>query len=88
LGGTQSPVPLDRSAETFADLDLARFHGVGHFPQRENRDRAAPEIDTFFSRLMVEPLNALGMWVVRNRPAMEAARKAFEARNADPDGAP
>jgi pimeloyl-ACP methyl ester carboxylesterase len=41
----------DRLKETFADLDLASFPGVGHFPHRENPDRAAQEVDGFFSRL-------------------------------------
>jgi pimeloyl-ACP methyl ester carboxylesterase len=41
----------DRLGETFADLDLAPFPGVGHFPHREDPDRAAQEIDAFFSRL-------------------------------------
>lgn len=38
----------DRLAETFSDLDLACFPGVGHFPHREDPDRAAQEIATFF----------------------------------------
>jgi pimeloyl-ACP methyl ester carboxylesterase len=41
----------DRLAETFTDLDLAPFPGVGHFPHREDSDGAAREIDAFFSRL-------------------------------------
>jgi pimeloyl-ACP methyl ester carboxylesterase len=41
----------DRLGETFADLDLALFPAVGHFPHRENPDRAAEEIDAFFSRV-------------------------------------
>jgi pimeloyl-ACP methyl ester carboxylesterase len=41
----------DRLGQTFADLDLAPFPGVGHFPHREDPDRAAQEIDRFFSRL-------------------------------------
>jgi pimeloyl-ACP methyl ester carboxylesterase len=40
----------DQLKESFADLDLAPFPGVGHFPHRENPDRAAREIDEFFSR--------------------------------------
>jgi len=40
----------DRLNETFADLDLAPFPGVGHFPHREDPDRAAREVDGFFSR--------------------------------------
>jgi pimeloyl-ACP methyl ester carboxylesterase len=41
----------DRLAETFANLDLAPFPGVGHFPHREDPDRAAAEIAGFFARL-------------------------------------
>ncbi|HYB11185.1 MAG TPA: alpha/beta hydrolase [Alphaproteobacteria bacterium] len=41
----------DRLGETFAKLDLAMFPGVGHFPHREDPDRAAKEIATFFDRL-------------------------------------
>jgi pimeloyl-ACP methyl ester carboxylesterase len=41
----------DRLKETFPDLDLAPFPGVGHFPHREDPDRAAEEIGGFFSRL-------------------------------------
>jgi pimeloyl-ACP methyl ester carboxylesterase len=41
----------DRLNETFPDLDLAAFPGVGHFPHREDPDRAAQEIDGFFARL-------------------------------------
>jgi pimeloyl-ACP methyl ester carboxylesterase len=41
----------DRLAETFADLDLAMFPGVGHFPHREDPDRAAAEIAGFFQRV-------------------------------------
>lgn len=37
--------------ETFADLDLAPFPGVGHFAHREDPDQDAREIDLFFSRL-------------------------------------
>jgi pimeloyl-ACP methyl ester carboxylesterase len=40
----------DRLKESFADLDLAPFPDVGHFPHREDPDRAAREIDEFFSR--------------------------------------
>jgi pimeloyl-ACP methyl ester carboxylesterase len=38
----------DRLAETFMTLDLALFPGVGHFPHREDPDRAATEIAGFF----------------------------------------
>jgi pimeloyl-ACP methyl ester carboxylesterase len=41
----------DRLGETFLDLDLAMFEGVGHFPHREDPARAAAEIGGFFSRL-------------------------------------
>jgi pimeloyl-ACP methyl ester carboxylesterase len=40
----------DRLGETFADLDLAMFPGVGHFPHREDPAWAAAEIARFFSR--------------------------------------
>ncbi len=38
----------DKLRDTFADLDFAPFPGVGHFPHREDPDRAADEIDRFF----------------------------------------
>lgn len=41
----------DRLGETFANLDLAPFPDVGHFPHREDPDRAAGEISGFFDRL-------------------------------------
>jgi len=41
----------DRLSETFATLDLAAFPGVGHFPHREDPDRAASEIAAFFARI-------------------------------------
>ena len=41
----------DRLGETFADLDLAPFPEVGHFPHREDPDRAAAEIARFFTRI-------------------------------------
>ena len=41
----------DRLGETFEHLDLAPFPEVGHFPHREAPDRAAREIDDFFSRI-------------------------------------
>ncbi|AYO84498.1 alpha/beta fold hydrolase [Methylobacterium brachiatum] len=41
----------DRLGETFSDLDLAPFPGVGHFPHREDPDRAAAEIAGFFGRI-------------------------------------
>ncbi|MCA6112370.1 alpha/beta fold hydrolase [Bradyrhizobium cenepequi] len=41
----------DRLGETFTDLDLKMFEGVGHFPHREAPDRASSEISAFFSRI-------------------------------------
>ena len=41
----------DRLGETFSDLDLAMFAGVGHFPHREDPERAAAEIAGFFARI-------------------------------------
>ena len=41
----------DRLAETFPDLDLAPFPSVGHFPHREDPERAAAQIAAFFDRL-------------------------------------
>jgi len=41
----------DRMHETFSNLDLAMFSGVGHFPHREDPDRAASEIAAFFARI-------------------------------------
>ena len=38
----------DRLGETFSNLDLAMFPGVGHFPHREDPDRASREIAAFF----------------------------------------
>jgi pimeloyl-ACP methyl ester carboxylesterase len=38
----------DKLAETFANLDLAMLPDVGHFPHREDPDRAASEIGRFF----------------------------------------
>jgi pimeloyl-ACP methyl ester carboxylesterase len=40
----------DRLGETFANLDLKMFPDVGHFPHREDPDRASEEIATFFER--------------------------------------
>ena len=40
----------DRMHETFSNLDLAMFAGVGHFPHREDPDRAASEIAAFFDK--------------------------------------
>ena len=41
----------DRLGETFSNLDLAMFAGAGHFPHREDPDRAASEIAAFFARV-------------------------------------
>jgi pimeloyl-ACP methyl ester carboxylesterase len=41
----------DRLGETFVNLDLAMFSGVGHFPHREDPDRAVKEIANFFGSL-------------------------------------
>ena len=41
----------DRLGETFTRLDLKQFSGVGHFPHREDPDRAAAEIGAFFERI-------------------------------------
>jgi len=41
----------DRLGETFSNLDLAVFEGVGHFAHREDPDRAAAEIAAFFKRV-------------------------------------
>lgn len=40
----------DRLHEFFADLDLAPFKGVGHFPHREAPERTAAEVDDFFAQ--------------------------------------
>ncbi|MFO1068005.1 MAG: alpha/beta hydrolase [Geminicoccaceae bacterium] len=39
---------IDRLGETFADLDAMPLPGVGHFPHREDPDRAAAEIAAWF----------------------------------------
>ncbi|MBR1223295.1 MULTISPECIES: alpha/beta fold hydrolase [unclassified Bradyrhizobium] len=41
----------DRLGETFSNLDLAMFEGVGHFAHREDPERAASEIAAFFKRI-------------------------------------
>jgi pimeloyl-ACP methyl ester carboxylesterase len=41
----------DQLGDTFTNLDLAPFPGVGHFPHREDPDRAAAEIAAFFARI-------------------------------------
>lgn len=40
----------DRLHESFTDLDLAAFPGVGHFAHREDPERAASEVYGFFLR--------------------------------------
>ena len=41
----------DRLGDVFSNLDVAPFHGAGHFPHRENPDRAAEEVAGFFGRI-------------------------------------
>lgn len=41
----------DTLGEVFADLDFAPLPGAGHFPHREDPDRAAREIGAFFDRV-------------------------------------
>jgi len=41
----------DRLGETFSNLDLALLPGVGHFPHREDPDRAATQIAAFFKKI-------------------------------------
>lgn len=48
---TFDPAWTDRLPEFFSNLDFAPFPGVGHFPHREDPDRAAHEIANFFDRL-------------------------------------
>lgn len=48
---TFDPAWSDRLSEFFSDLDFAPFPDVGHFPHREDPNRAAHEIASFFSRL-------------------------------------
>jgi pimeloyl-ACP methyl ester carboxylesterase len=43
----------DRLGETFANFDCAPFLDVGHFPHREDPDKAAREIESFFARIWV-----------------------------------
>ena len=40
----------DRMGATFSNLDLSMFTGAGHFPHREDPDRAAAEITAFFEK--------------------------------------
>jgi len=41
----------DRLSETFTNLNLKMFPGVGHFPHREDPDRASEEIAAYFERI-------------------------------------
>jgi pimeloyl-ACP methyl ester carboxylesterase len=41
----------DRLGETFTNLDLALLPGVGHFPHKEDPDRAATQIAAFFAKI-------------------------------------
>jgi len=41
----------DRLSEIFTKLDLAMFSDVGHFPHREDPERASEEIAAFFKRI-------------------------------------
>jgi pimeloyl-ACP methyl ester carboxylesterase len=41
----------DRLGETFSNLDVALLPGVGHFPHREDPDRAATQIAAFFKKI-------------------------------------
>ena len=41
----------DRLGETFSNLDCKLFPGAGHFPHREDPDRAALEIANFFGAI-------------------------------------
>jgi pimeloyl-ACP methyl ester carboxylesterase len=43
--------PKGRLGDRFANLDVAPFPNVGHFPHREASDRAATEISAFFNRI-------------------------------------
>ncbi len=57
--GAEDPVLrvewADRLGDTFAQLDFARFEGVGHFPHREAPDEAAAMIAAFFGQAAPEP---------------------------------
>jgi pimeloyl-ACP methyl ester carboxylesterase len=41
----------DRLSETFTNLDIALLPGVGHFPHREDPDRAATQMAAFFKKI-------------------------------------
>lgn len=45
------PAWTDRLGETFTNLDLSILPGVGHFPHREDPERASAEIAAFFARI-------------------------------------
>lgn len=45
------PEWIDRLGETFTDLDVSILPDVGHFPHREDPDRAAAEVAAFFARI-------------------------------------
>jgi pimeloyl-ACP methyl ester carboxylesterase len=54
LGRARSAVSLswtDRMSETFTNLDLKMLPGVGHFPHREDPDRASEGIAAFLERI-------------------------------------
>lgn len=44
----------DRLPEFFSDLDFESFPEAGHFPHHEQPDRAATEIERFFTRLSAQ----------------------------------
>ncbi|MFC7538859.1 alpha/beta fold hydrolase [Siccirubricoccus deserti] len=46
---------MDRIGGFFTDVDAQPLHGLGHFPHREDPDRAAAEIAGFFDRLWQVP---------------------------------
>jgi pimeloyl-ACP methyl ester carboxylesterase len=46
---------MDRIGEFFTDADAQPLHGLGHFPHREDPDRAAAEIAGFFDRIWQVP---------------------------------
>lgn len=53
-GDSDALFPLswtDKLGQTFANLDFAPFPGVGHYPHREDPDRAAALIAQFFGGL-------------------------------------
>ena len=44
-----------------------------------------PRVDyelTDLGRSLQEPVKALGIWAIQNQPALDAARRSFDARNA------